>query len=114
MPEPLSIRLHLYRTSFTGAAGKAFDLQCTDVLIPAMKTTPAEGEPCGERQACRWKRKRETQMSMFEGGSANQRAEEASQVSDANGHGAYSFKLRGLDITLRSDLDRERAKACAA
>ena len=50
-------------------------------------------------------------MWVFEGGPANQGAEETSEVSDSNGHRTYGFELHGRSAALRHDAYRERAEA---
>ena len=50
-------------------------------------------------------------MWVFERGSTDQRAEEASEISDTNGHRTYGFELHRCSAALRHDAYRERAEA---
>ena len=50
-------------------------------------------------------------MRILKGRSANQWAEQASEIANANGHGAYSFELHGGRVILLNSVDSKRAEA---
>ena len=83
-----AVGLDLDAGGVAGAAGVGVGCDGLGEAIEAVEACPAESEPGGEGEAGRSGEDGEGEVGVFEGGATDEGAEEATEVCDADRHGA--------------------------